>query len=78
MKAEEIIPGTELNDDTICCLQRHDSFCPGYDEDDSMKNCTIFIGKFEESNKLNNYMNLLIKSGSEKLKKLLIILKIMT
>ena len=25
-------------------------FCPGYDEDDSMKNCTIFIDKFEESN----------------------------
>jgi len=25
-------------------------FCPGYDESDSMKNCTIFIGKFEESN----------------------------
>ena len=25
-------------------------FCPGYDEDDSMKNCTIFIDKFEVSN----------------------------
>tara|TARA_Y100001970_G_C14250887_1_gene871792 strand:- start:4289 stop:4834 length:546 start_codon:yes stop_codon:yes gene_type:complete len=24
-------------------------FCPGYDENDSMKNCTIFIDKLEES-----------------------------
>ncbi len=25
-------------------------FCPGYDEDDSMKNCTIFIDKLEAEN----------------------------
>ena len=24
-------------------------FCPGYDEDDSMKNCTVFIDKLEDS-----------------------------